>query len=381
MSGLGSAAVSGAHAASAADWVETAGGPAAKSRQGWSGSPLDGLRQEHASAVPLERHGALRRGEALSGLINAVAGCVGGSRGRAAAASNGVPLNTLRQPSRSSAPYYERCEMPTHAEAIARLRCDAKLASYPYHRDVHQLPRPWSPETFLSEDTRRELGLRHDGVENYPGAIVDRDSGLTAVLLHNSRTDELVLAFGGTTAGKKTGETLGQRSKPGRNFMSTLSQWGANLYAGVGGTPKSYRQAATILAAVQRRMAEDPKKYGGHTLRVVGHSKGGGEAMYASLKSAQPVEVTAFCPSHLSDGLLKELPKENLDRAKELVSSFSPKGDPVAGLRGKLIGLHGVGKGHHFEGVPGSSMMNLHDQFHRHVEHFCDQSASRHGAR
>jgi hypothetical protein len=111
----------------------------------------------------------------------------------------------------------------------------------------------------------------------------------------------------------------------------------------------------------------------GHTVRLIGHSKGGGETTYASLMAKHPVEVDNFSPAHLSDGLVKKLPPQNLARAKELIRSFSPYGDPVAGLRGKLPGLHGVGVGYHFHGIAGSSAIDKHDQFLRHAVHHCAQ--------
>ena len=337
-------------------------------------SPLTGLRQDHADHARLERRAAIRRGPALTARFHQVASAERSSQaggvGPASRAEPAVPLASLKQPAKTKAPHYERRDMPTDALAVRRLGDEALLASYPYHRDRSQLPRGWAPEPTLSEAVRDRLKLHSHHVEGAPGAIVDRDSGLAAVLLQNRETRELVLSFGGTTAGKKTGQTLMERSKPGRNFMSTLSQWGANLYAGLGGTPKSYRQAADLLAAVQKGMKEDPALQG-FSLRVVGHSKGGGEAMYASLKSETPVPVTAFCPAHLSDGLVKQLPAENLKRAKDLVASFSPQGDPVAGMRGKLPGMQGVGAGFHFPAIPKRSAMNVHDQFQEHVQHYC----------
>lgn len=279
-----------------------------------------------------------------------------------------VPLEALTQTPKTKAAHYEQRDMPTDAPSLDCLRDNALLASYPYHRDQMALPLGWAPAGELANQVRGELTLTNHGVDARPGAIVDRGSGLTAVLLRGHGTNEVVVVFGGTTSGRKTGATLAERSRPGRNFMSTLSQWGANLCAGLGGTPRSYRQADALLAAVQRRLATDPA-WAGHTLRVVGHSKGGGEAMYAALKATTPVPVTAFCPAHLSDRLIRQLPETHLARAKELVRSFSPKGDPVAGMRGILPGMHGVGIGHHFDGIPGSSAMNLHDQFHQHVLH------------
>lgn len=326
-------------------------------------SRLNGLRQgEERSPVakPLVRRGAVRRVD------------VPGSRPSGAPAAGGASgLKGLTEAAKTKAAHYEQRDMPADAASLARLRDDARLASYPYHRDPMALPTGWVPAGELANRVRASLKLRSAGVESPPGAIVDRDSGLTAQLLLGHRSKEIVLVLGGTTAGKKTGATLGERSRPGRNFMSTLSQWGANLYAGLGGTPRSYRQAEELLASVRRQLKSDPD-LAGHAVRVIGHSKGGGEAMYAALRASDPVPVTAFCPAHLSHGLIKALPAGNLARAKELVTSYSPHGDPVAGMRGKLPGMQGVGVGHHFDGIPSSGMMHLHDQFHLHVQHHCD---------
>lgn len=331
-----------------------------------AGSSLSGLRQGGESAPvvkALARRGAVRRP-------------AGGSTATGApTAPTAVPLKALSQTPKTKAAHYETRDMPTDTQSLARLRDDALLASYPYHRDQMALPSGWVPAGELANQVRGQMNLKNGGVDARPGAIVDRDSGLTAVLLRGHKTKEVVVVLGGTTAGKKVGATLAERSRPGRNFMSTLSQWGANLYAGLGGTPKSYRQADELLAAVQRRLATDPA-LAGHTVRVVGHSKGGGEAMYAALKASTPVPVTAFCPAHLSDRLIKQLPADNLARAKDLVRSVSPIGDPVAGMRGLLPGMNGLGVGHHFAGIPGRSAMHLHNQFHEHVRHHCGGSGS-----
>lgn len=36
-----------------------------------------------------------------------------------------------------------------------------------------------------------------------------------------------------------------------------------------------------------------------------------------------------------------------------------------------------VGRGHHFEGIEGASMVDLHDQFLHHVQHYCQWNQSR----
>ena len=344
-------------------------------------SRMSGWRQPEAGeagTTAFHRRGGVRRPDGRS--LKTAGTLSSSTTPTAPTAPTAVPLKALAQTPTTQAAHYEQRDMPTDTASLDRLRDDALLASYPYHRDQMALPSGWAPAGDLATQLRRELTLTNRGVDAKPGAIVDRDSGLTAVLLRGHKTNEVVLVFGGTTAGRKTGATLAERSRPGRTFMSTLSQWGANLCAGLGGTPRSYRQAEALLAAVQRRLATDPA-LAGHTVRVLGHSKGGGEAMYAALKARAPVPVTAFCPAHLSDRLIRQLPEKNLASAKAWVRSFSPKGDPVAGLRGLLPGMHGVGIGHHFDGIPGSSAMNRHDQFHQHVlHHHAIATASNHRA-
>ncbi len=138
----------------------------------------------------------------------------------------------------------------------------------------------------------------------------------------------------------------------------------------VGGVPNSYQQASDLVGKLQERMKSTPGLEG-FSVRTVGHSKGGGEAMYAALKQSEPLRCTAFCPSHLSQGLIDRLPEGNVDKARDLVQSFSPFGDPVSALRGKLPDVPGVGVGVHFTGIEGRNMVHIHDQFLQHVQHAC----------
>jgi hypothetical protein len=34
--------------------------------------------------------------------------------------------------------------------------------------------------------------------------------------------------------------------------------------------------------------------------------------------------------------------------------------------------MHGIGIGHHFAGIQGRNPVDLHDQFHEHVQAYCD---------
>ncbi len=159
--------------------------------------------------------------------------------------------------------------------------------------------------------------------------------------------------------------------------MTTLSQWDANLRASLGLIPKSYKQASKIVQKMKSVVDEKDGEHAGFKIRVLGHSKGGGEAIYAAAKQrdkSHQITATALCPSHLSQGLMSDLPDDNLAEAKSYITSYSPVGDPVSALRGKLPQIPGLGMGYHFDGIEGSSPTHLHDQFLAHVTYFCQQA-------
>lgn len=276
------------------------------------------------------------------------------------------PMQGLSQHEASPSPHYRsgglKATECTDSFKQSMLN-DALLANFPYTQDISQLPEGYSTANNLANQCIEQMGLIL--MEDKPGMVIDPKSGLTAAILIKKETNEVVVSFGGTTSGKKTGTNLFERSRPGKNFMTTLSQWGANIAAGLGVEPKSYRQA--------RRLAGIVQGFHRGSVRIVGHSKGGGEAIYAGLGQLTPMKVTAFCPSHLNDRLAARIPEGNLDLAAEKVASFSPYGDPVSALRGKLPGISGLGTGYHFEGT-NRDPVDVHDQFLTHVRHFCEGS-------
>lgn len=267
--------------------------------------------------------------------------------------------------------HYESLAMPTDAGQLAQIKENAQLANYPYHRDMSRLPEGWIPSNRLTNEVADGMGLANQkGVEFRDGTLIDHKSGLTATVLVNAKNKDVVVSFGGTSSGKKVGDTLLERSTPGKNVMTSLSQWGTNFKAGLGGVPQSYKQADELVSRIMDKVRTMPE-YEGYSVRTVGHSKGGGEAMFAALRQDTPIQATTFCPSHLSDGLLKHIPDEALAQSKDLVQSFSPYGDPVSALRGTVPGITSVGQGFHFDGIRGSNPVDLHDQFLKHVEHHC----------
>lgn len=295
-----------------------------------------------------------------------------------ARAQNSNPLAAKQQATTPSAPYYEKCTLvasKNNAAQLQSMRCDAKLANYAYTRDEMQLPGHYKPADLLAFTAIQNMGIKMNNVLNARGAVVDAKSGLTAVIVVNEKDNTVSVIFGGTTSGKKVGADLMERSRPGMNFMTTLSQWGANILAGLGVEPRSYKQAVALVKNIQNQI-DDSTLYKGYSLRTIGHSKGGGEAMYASMMQDKPVPVTAFCPAHLSKGLINNIKKEKLEKATDLISSYSPEGDPVSAMRGKLPDMPGIGKGFHFKGIADSNPVNIHDQFLTHVEHFCKKILS-----
>jgi hypothetical protein len=257
-----------------------------------------------------------------------------------------------------------------NAVQLLAMKSDAKLANFPYTRDIDQLPKNCKPADDLAMAAAQDLGIDMVNVKNGRGAVVDAKSGLTATVIVNANDKTIVVSFGGTTSGKKVGEDLMKRSRPGMNFMTTLSQWGANVMASLGMVPKSYKQAVQLVRKVQDEVNASGN-YQGYSVRTLGHSKGGGEAMYASMMQNKPLPVTAMCPSHLSKGLIKNIPVKNLGQATTLINSYSPFGDPVSAIRGKMPDVPGIGNGYHFKGIEGSSLIDKHDQFLLEVEHFC----------
>ena len=298
-----------------------------------------------------------------------------GARSLTSQTINSNPLSALKQPKESATPLYKKHTLvanKSNAAQLDSLKCDAKLANFAYTRDIKKLQENYLPDKQLALSAAKNIGITMKNVVNETGAVVDSKSGLAAsIVVHKDKNiKEIVVIFGGTTAGKKVGADLMTRSRPGMNFMTTLSQWGANFLAGVGIEPKSYKQAAALLTSIKEEVNKNDT-YKGYSVRVVGHSKGGGEAMYASMMQTEPVLTTTFCPAHLSEGLINKIPPENLKKATEFINSYSPYGDPVSALRGKLPDMPGIGNGTHFNGIKGSNPIDLHDQFLTHVEHFC----------
>jgi hypothetical protein len=271
---------------------------------------------------------------------------------------------------RASAPrYYEKRDMPSDAATLRRIEACSILASYPYHRKG-PLPSGWQQDEgalhALALDVRRTLG---GNFKVQRGVIVDSRSGLTAMIFRHPGDRVYMLAFGGTTSGVSATGNAWVRAMPGRNFGTTMRQNFANASAALGVAATSYKQAAALASALQQRLALDPGRRE-FTLHLTGHSKGGGEAMYAALSAATPLRATVFAPAHLTTGLIAGLRPENLARATELIESYSVLGDPVPALRVWMPRMRGVGAGHHFHGIPFKSSLHRHVYTDKHVAYY-----------
>jgi hypothetical protein len=267
-----------------------------------------------------------------------------------------------------AARYYEKREMPTDAVSLERILDYSALATHLYYQN-ESLPHGWRLDEATLHALAGDLPQALAGNFNVRNCdIVDFKSGLTARVFLHPVERICVLGFGGTTSGTAAVKQASPGAAPGGNFKMTMHQWRANANAALGITPVSYKQAALLAQALQRLLALDAR-YEGYTLRLTGHSKGGGEAMYAALKADTPMHATVFSPAHLSAGLIAELPLVNLERAPELIESYTVRGDPIPALRGRLPGMEGLGSGYRINGIPGKSALHRHSYAHRHFKY------------
>lgn len=270
--------------------------------------------------------------------------------------------------------------MPTDPATLRDIHVNAQLANWVYTREPHALPAGWTPATdLLTRACSAADPPLQATIDGGVATLVDSTSGLVASVLANPQTKEVVLAFGGTSAGPTAGDAA---KRVMGNFGTMLPQWHANVSAGLGRLPTSYAQAAALVAALQACMSDPQDTLAGHTLRAVGHSKGGGEASFAALFQPTPIEADVFAPNHLSTGLIDKLPFHNVWRAPDLVRSYTVATDLVPALRSlPLVGIDGVGTEHIIPvDVPtGNSWLGVHKDFVQHLEAYmrrCEQGQS-----
>jgi hypothetical protein len=282
-----------------------------------------------------------------------------------------------RPPRASAAQYYKKKDdMPSDPATLKRIEAYCVLATQPYYRQG-PLPDGWCADQDILEPLATELQQKLGGnIKVYDGAIVDTPSGLTAMVFVNKEEKICMLSFGGTTSGKAAMRNIWDRVRPGHNFSTTMRQNFANVSAALGVTPTSYKQATTLARILQQWTERDSKtekepNYAGFSLHLTGHSKGGGEAMYAALKADTPIPATVFSPAHLSSGLIADLPFQNLEHATELIESYSAQGDFVPALR-PLFGS-GVGTECFFSPKPHKSGLDAHVHVDKHLTYYVGQ--------
>jgi hypothetical protein len=270
--------------------------------------------------------------------------------------------------------HYEKRAMPSDTATLARIQAYSTLAIYPYHRNPGLLPSGWHCDASIMRSLVQDLQATFPGkYDSCEDAIVDIRTGLTAVLFVHPVDRVYVLAFGGTTSGKAVSESSWLRFRRSNTSGILLRQSLANASAALGRAPGSYRQASALADALVTRMAKDPA-HAGFALRLTGHSKGGGEAMYAALRGDTPIPATVFAPAHLTTGLIANLCPESVAKARDLIESYSAYGDPVPALRHLVPGMHGLGLAHHFRGMPGKGPIHLHAHTDLHLAHYAGPS-------
>lgn len=257
-----------------------------------------------------------------------------------------------------------------------QLAVDAELAAYPYHRSFHRILDAahgqsigyWQIAEDIAEAAGKAAGL---SVDKKQGFIFDRDSGLTAYVLVNRIHQEVRVIFGGTSSGETTGD-LNIRSLFNSSF--TFKQWVANAQNTLRfERPASYLQAKEFTKEVIFFM-DFLNKYQDYKLVISGHSKGGGEATYAALCQQAPVKALCFASAELGDKLLSDIPAEHRVAASHFITHYLIEGDLVPKVGTLLPGLELLGliftlPPQH----PWDSPLDRHDQFVRHIRHFCSQ--------
>jgi len=275
-----------------------------------------------------------------------------------------------RAPRQAAPPSLKQAPMPTDPQALKKVLADAELASFPYTREPTGNYRPSDALAGVVANQVWPRGADHAGgrwsrgllparsVERPAGTLVDTKSGLVMSVLVDEKNKEIAAVFGGTLSGAKVG---GPGTLAVGNAAISVAQWAANLKAGLGLSklgvePKSYRQAKAAVKTLGTVIEDGP--YAGYRLRVLGHSKGAGEATHAGLSNAtpeSPIEVEGFSSSHLSQGLIAQLPAPSRDLpfAQRWVHHYVVKGDVVPGLsKLRFLRIPGIGTEHHYPQDP-----------------------------
>jgi len=177
------------------------------------------------------------------------------------------------------------------------------------------------------------------GLERFPdGRWHHRRSHLVALILRNDESKQIVIAFGGTSAGRNTGKLVYRIL---RNPLTTFHQWRRNLHS-IGlpvhrpAVPDCYVKAAEIARSVRRYLDNDWSNfYADYTLSLAGHSKGGAEAEYAALMNPS-LRAVCFSTPPLGKRVLASVPETNLAQASDNILHYFVRHDVVPGISSAL---------------------------------------------
>ena len=316
----------------------------------------------------------------------------------AAAGTGSAVMNLLAQlnavlpaglsiPSKAD-PRNPRRPMPTDLAERREIVVKAKLVDYVYHRDPARLPTNWQTSDEIASTLSRMVnlpvvrdaqggilsasslaanqGLPSVTVQNAHGTFSNPRSGLMGTTFVNHQDKVIELSLGGTTAGPNVGETADDRLRD--NKLNSFVQWGANIYGALGSIPQAHREANDLYLAAKSLTAQG-QPLEGYTVRVSGHSLGGGMATYVSMTNGLKVDVFAAAALH-EDVVNTKLPQSNVDNAERLVNIFYVAGDPVSEKLKNMPGMRALGTEHVVQPDPahGTSMRECHESFAAHFE-------------
>jgi len=202
----------------------------------------------------------------------------------------------------------------------------------------------WQPIE-LPEGLEQRLHLEKLDENRY----LHNDSHLVVLFLINQEQKKIVISFGGTSSGKNTGRLIYRLVS---NASTTFNQWKRNFHSAgfhllKEDVPDCYVKAAEIAEKIQQFISEEPR-YAGYKLTMTGHSKGGAEAAYATLKHPT-IPAYCFATPPLGKRVLGTIPPANIVLAKENIHHFFVKHDVIPSINSTLkpiLETSHVGKGH-----------------------------------
>ncbi|MFY2510216.1 hypothetical protein ACN3E9_18690 [Vibrio pectenicida] len=279
-------------------------------------------------------------------------------------------LVTTNDPSKKSkiSAQYEGIE-----SKVAELRPFVYLAKAPY---IGSLPssegmQSWTTDSAYlqsqGKNTPRQLSLdicssiKSINLGN-DGKLICSKSGLTAFIAINEKTKQIVISFGGTTSGEKNSPKLKNRAVSNLSYINKQNM--ANALNAIGNhTPKSYSQAATLVANLKRLAPGD------YEVIAVGHSKGAAEAEYAALSHG--IRAYCFASAPLSDHNYEKAMKKNYGDNWQLSQKEASEKIEHCFVKGDIIPKLGFGKHYgkitYIPSFDGVKPIAHHDKFDEYI--------------